>query len=468
MLSATGISKAISAKQAENDHSQIPSPTLMLRGIDHSMTRHTVAGYFNTVSYVKETRLFPERGFGFVEFNSIPDATEALRALQDSGMRMHGKTIKAQFAQHGNSHSRRPEEQLEQVLEAQSHAYIQAQGIDKPPEVDQSDNLLKGVNKSMWSSYMSLFEKSEPPKKTDRSNENLDRRELRNNARGFRDEDRGSRHKDQAQRRDDRGQRYDEQGPRSGDHNDRGPYGQYETAQPEQKTENDTTMKKDPSGFFKCTVTGMYYDCNTTYFFTHVDRVGDFFIYSHSDAQLVQVNQQGQRIPSGKRMEWPPKPGQPPPTIFTPANSAVPLDPLRSMSDPLAFKQDPLAAKQTKVVQQWQPPTVPSGPQNLGVMGIMDSIPVNAPGPVVMKKMKGKEEVKAMPDPGPVQTRPTPEPVIPAQPAVAIPIPGPDEFVCFLCMRKFPNKEMLEKHELYSDLHKKNLLAKQNGQPVQH
>ncbi|CEM19653.1 unnamed protein product [Vitrella brassicaformis CCMP3155] len=71
----------------------------------------------------------------------------------------------------------------------------------------------------------------------------------------------------------------------------------------------------------------------------------------------------------------------------------------------------------------------------------------------------------------PAQDRPAPAAAAaaPAQPAAAADAPPPavvsaapavTEVICYVCMRKFPSKDKLEKHEQFSELHKKNLAAR--------
>lgn len=82
-----------------------------------------------------------------------------------------------------------------------------------------------------------------------------------------------------------------------------------------------------------------------------------------------------------------------------------------------------------------------------GPVTVAPSPVIRAPGPVVVNA------------PGPVSVA---KPMTTPSPPAAAPA-GDGDIICYVCMRKFGTREQLQTHEQISELHKRNLAAKNAG-----
>mmetsp|Transcript_71588 Transcript_71588/g.142037 ORF Transcript_71588/g.142037 Transcript_71588/m.142037 type:complete len:673 (+) Transcript_71588:210-2228(+) len=487
-----------------------PSGTLIIKGIQASTAEATLAAAFQQFATVKDIRHFPRRGFAFVQFHTIEEATLALNRFErDCRSRLDGERVLAHYAKEREDGRYGPERTF---LHKQALVTAEATAeLDKLAEEQlQNENTAKalsGVNADMWASYMQSVAQTETVQST-----------------------------------------------------------------------NTFKFDKD-SGYYLDSKAGLYYDPNTTYFFTTDCK--KYFVYDHDEEQLCLVDSQGVKVPNGEKRPLPSQVGssrgrqhegaaQPredrgdasrrPPlerravvrsdrsqerhTVRSRSRRkkrsksasrhrdrdrekqqlrdrdgrrserdprererdrklgrSPPLKTIDGRPQPIYFPGgDPLA----KLAPQMPPPSKHAPPskkkrQPEGVLGLVSmpecKAPGVAPGPVTVFQ---QSTIK----PGPVTLAPPP----PRQPsngelgagrgAFQAPAPTPmaafgsgagrssftsassaaasfdtgavaaamaaaasaaDEWICEVCMRKFASQEMLQRHEQFSDLHRENL-----------
>merc|ERR1740138_1008777 len=74
-------------------------------------------------------------------------------------------------------------------------------------------------------------------------------------------------------------------------------------AQTEQVQSANTFEYDKDSGFYLDAKAGLYYDPNTTYFWT--SDASKYFVYCPEERQLCRVDSEGQKVPDGERRPLP-------------------------------------------------------------------------------------------------------------------------------------------------------------------
>ena len=222
--------------------------------------------------------------------------------------------------------------------------------------------------------------------------------------------------------------------------------------------DQETTMRHDPAtGYLRCSVTKLYYDANTSYFFTSATGAsnGRFYVYDQTIQKLTEVDRTGEKLRRGEQIPWPPK-----------------------------KKTDTTTAKPPVT---WEPPKVQAAKQGKvkeSTMGLAAGLPsvVAAPGAVTVL-----QSAPPQPTPAPFVTQQKPAFQFNMPPQIAQVVAQQkesppaseskpsrwgqgtaaatgasdrdveDEFICHVCMRKFNSREQLTKHEQFSDLHKRKV-----------
>ncbi|CAL1171486.1 unnamed protein product [Cladocopium goreaui] len=267
------------------------------------------------------------------------------------------------------------------------------------------------------------------------------------------------------------------------------------------------------SGFYKDVKAQLYYDPNSTYFFTLDYK--KYFVYDSEVQLLCLVDSQGKKVPGGETRPLPSqvaKSGRPEkPTererprsrslrrrrsrsldardgrrdrrrenegqsVFNCSNEAkeregrfeergesrasagsdVRVEEVRHQpihfpgGDPLAKLANPLPPETARANQPKKKKKAPEG-----VLGLAASAPLQRPGPVTVFASR----------PGPVSLQASPSSLPNASAVPPVPVSNPTtspvaalDWICEVCMRKFSSEETLRKHEQLSELHKQNLM----------
>jgi len=146
-----------------------PSGTLIIKGIQTSTAESTLAAAFQQFSTVKDIRHFPRRGFAFVQFHTIEEATLALNRFErECRSRLDGERVLAHFAKEREDGRYGPERNF---LHKQALVTAEATAeLDKLAEEQvQNENTAKalsGVNADMWASYMQSVAQTETVQST--------------------------------------------------------------------------------------------------------------------------------------------------------------------------------------------------------------------------------------------------------------------------------------------------------------
>lgn len=146
-----------------------PSGTLIIKGIQASTAESTLAAAFQQFATVKDIRHFPRRGFAFVQFHTIEEATLALNRFErDCRSRLDGERVLAHYAKEREDGRYGPERNF---LHKQALVTAEATAeLDKLAEEQlQNENTAKalsGVNADMWASYMQSVAQTETVQST--------------------------------------------------------------------------------------------------------------------------------------------------------------------------------------------------------------------------------------------------------------------------------------------------------------
>lgn len=428
-----------------------PSSKLIVRGLSSSTKDESIAATFQAFATIKDVRHFPRRGFAFVEFHSIEEASLALQKFEAVCRgTLDGVRVTIHFAK-GDRDSRlsTPETGF-QAKQALASAAVNAQIEQMQRQQVQTENTemaLSGVNGDMWASYMESFSQTEAVQST--------------NSFSF----------------------------------------------------------DSASGFHKDAKAGLYYDPQTTFFFTT-----DFkkhFMYDQETQMLCLIDEKGQKVNGGEQRPLSsashPRSGQ------HSKHTSVRRSRSRSRGMPVrrgasrsrsrrkfhrSCSKDRKRPKQRAETGESEKgdfkPIHFAGGDPLARLAPAGPAPTPKSEPK-KKKRAGQEQVLGLASvpaaaiarpgrvtvlsstsrPGPVQIRSSPSPLAsvpmasrgaafgrpdvfassvaprPAQAQQSF-ATAPGESICEVCMRKFSSEEMLRKHENFSDLHKQNL-AKLNG-----
>lgn len=139
-----------------------PSATLMIKGIDprkHQASGvDTISMAFRPFATIKDIRLFAQRGFAFVQFHTVEDATTALRRFEsDYQGRLDGDRVLVNFAQDRDQgrvcDAERSFLAKQAAATASATAELEAMARQQMQE-ENTSKALSGVNASMWASYM--------------------------------------------------------------------------------------------------------------------------------------------------------------------------------------------------------------------------------------------------------------------------------------------------------------------------
>lgn len=135
-----------------------------------------------------------------------------------------------------------------------------------------------------------------------------------------------------------------------------------------------------------------------------------------------------------------------------------PLETLRDgVHRPIHFPGGDPLAKLAPVAPQIQPKKKSKKAESvLGIVNMPAAAERAAPGPVTIYKQSARVK------PGPVTVFLPRQAELPdaGQPSQGTPpesVEDSQEIICEVCMRKFSSREMLQKHEQFSELHKQNL-----------
>jgi hypothetical protein len=126
-----------------------PSETLIVRQLGSIINDNDLYEAFRKIApRVSSARVMKDcrgvtRGHGFVVFQEVYEATNALRHFRQTGSTINGKRVNADFA---------PPQSFEEGLEKEAvkKANEQQQGV-------KHQQALSGVNGDMWASYLSMF-----------------------------------------------------------------------------------------------------------------------------------------------------------------------------------------------------------------------------------------------------------------------------------------------------------------------
>eukprot|EP00930_Biecheleria_cincta_P023699 TRINITY_DN17073_c0_g1_i1.p1 TRINITY_DN17073_c0_g1~~TRINITY_DN17073_c0_g1_i1.p1 ORF type:complete len:713 (+),score=117.55 TRINITY_DN17073_c0_g1_i1:96-2234(+) len=448
-----------------------PTMTIIVKGISTTTGEEAVCAAFQPFAVVKDIRHFAVRGFAFVQFHSVEDASLALKRFEKEGRCLiDGLRVSANFAKQKEDMGPREIGSLAERNFLQKQAIASAEVSAEMEKLQQqqlqnenTNKALSGVNGSMWANYMQSV-------------------------------------------------------------------AQTETVQ------SSNTFKYDKeSGFYKDSKAELFYDPNTTYFFTL--NFKKYFVYDHDEKMLCLVDSEGKKVDGGERR---PLPSQVSNASNDSKHSTKPrsrsIRRLRSRSrsrqgtkarsrsrrrlrsrsrsrrrpsskslerknrtqdrDRERGKEQELGSQRAKGHEIGQPETVKDGKHQpihfpggdplakLAPAAVKPEVQVPAP----KKKKKPQDTVLGLallPEnrpvrlqkPGPVTVfkapRPGPVTLLGQQqffkPAEIFPPPPPNtdsaynappivDWICEVCMRKFASEAALQKHEQLSELHKQNLM----------
>lgn len=419
-----------------------PSVTLIVKGIASTTREDAVTGSFAAYAQIKDVRHFARRGFAFVQFHSVEDAIRALNRFEkEARSRIDGQRVTANFAKEREE----PFREGRNFLVAERN-FLQKQAIATAEVTAEIEKL-----------QQQQIQHENTSKALSGVNGSMWANYMQSVA-------------------------------------------QTETVQ----SSNSFKYDKE-SGFYKDAKAQLYYDPNTTYFFTLDYK--KYFVYDADKQLLCLVDAKGQRVPRG---ETRPLPSQ------VAANATAGRQPERARSRSRRRSRSPVRERErarsktepTKAAESKRPaekePSMRSEPaaaeelrhQPIHFPGgdplakLAPSPPEAAkPTPQPKKKKKAPESVlglaappEQLQKPGPVTVfgaarpgpvtllapapRPAPEqpvalpaaPVVPAVPVPAVqPAPAVMDWICEVCMRKFSSEEALRRHEQLSELHKQNL-----------
>jgi len=446
-----------------------PSEKIIVKGLSSSTQEVAIAATFQALGSIKDIRHFPRRGFAFVQFHSIEEATQALRKFEDECRNLiDGVRCVAHFAkgkEDGRFMAMEGGFLAKQAL-ASAEATAQIEKMERQQVQNKNtEKALSGVNGGMWASYMQSCSQTETVQSAE------------------------------------------------------------------------TFIYDKASGFHLDSKAGLYYDPQTTFFFTT-----DFqkhFMYDQDAEMLCLVDGLGQKVKGGEKR---PLSSKDRPNI-RPRDDRSAVSSRRSRSRGLPARGGSRSRSRRRVqrsrsrrrLQRSRSPEAPhrgiqvklnqsqrhpcegfvkfEGPQDARpihfpggdpLARLAAPEPVPAPKPEVKKKRRPPGEqilglastpiaaiarpgrvtvLSSAPRPGPVQIASQPQLTVTLASPMAVastvkaasaprrwddkaqaqqPVAGPGEWICEVCMRKFSSEQMLRKHENFSDLHKQNL-AKLNG-----
>jgi len=148
------------------EHREEPSSTLILKGLPVSSTEDSVSAAFSQYAPIRDLRHFARRGFAFVQFASIEDATRALSGFEiEKRSQVDGFRVSCGFAKdREDGHATSAERNfLYQQAMAAAEATAGFQQLAKQQVQEQNTTkALTGVNASMWATYMQTVAQSEP------------------------------------------------------------------------------------------------------------------------------------------------------------------------------------------------------------------------------------------------------------------------------------------------------------------
>lgn len=398
-----------------------PSVTLIVKGLQSSTAEASIIAAFRPFAAVQDIRYFPRRGFAFVQFYSVEDANVALtRFDRESHFKLDGYRVMARFAKEREEGGRFAMERS--LLQKQAAASAEASEVleqlaAQTVQAESASKALTGVNAGMWASYMQSV-------------------------------------------------------------------AQTETVQ----SANTFSFDKE-SGFYKDAKARLFYDPSTTYFFTLDYK--KYFIYDHEEQMLCLVSPEGKKVENGERRPLPSE-----------KSSAAKPEAKPELAKPFKRSRSRRRSHSRSRQQSDRSPLRPTGREKEQAPGPIffpggdplaklapASGPVAPPQPAPKPKQKRKQSeavlgIVEMPEnksilrgPGRVTVfsnavQPGPAMVLQpgSEPVARAFAPPPQhgnqtlnamaeliEWICEICMRRFPSEENLRRHEQLSELHKQNL-----------
>jgi len=444
------VSRSRSRERQGLENKDEPSVTLIVKGIGSGTREEAVTASFATYATVKDVRHFARRGFAFVQFHSVEDAIRALRGFDKEGRsRIDGQRVTANFAKEREE----PFREGRPFLQAE-RSFLQKQAIATAEVTAEIEKL-----------QQQQLQHENTSKALSGVNGSMWANYMQSMA-------------------------------------------QTETVQ----SSNSFKYDKE-SGFYKDAKAQLYYDPNSTYFFTL--NYKKYFVYDADKQLLCLVDAKGEKVKGGETRPLPSQvaansstPASRQPERTRPPDSGRPRERSRSRSrrrsrspgrdrpehgrsrpeptkaaessrrgdkeparheapeeirhEPIHFPGgDPLAKLAPSLPQEAakanpQPKKKKKAPE--GVLGLV-AMPelrkeqLQKPGPVTVLARPGPVTLLT-----PSSSRPSPE-IDPAPPPAAPVAPAPMlDWICEVCMRKFSSEENLRRHEQLSELHKQNLL----------
>lgn len=419
-----------------------PSVTLIVKGIMPSTREDTLKAAFQAYAPVKDIRHFSRRGFAFVQFHSVEEAVRALNGFdKSSNSRVDGIKVQANFAK----------EREEPIREGRpfmlaERSFLQKQAIATAEVTAEIEKL-----------QQQQIQHENTSKALSGVNGSMWANYMQSVA-------------------------------------------QTETVQ----SSNSFKFDKD-SGFYKDVKAQLYYDPNSTYFFTLDYK--KYFVYDSEVQLLCLVDSQGKKVPGGETRPLPSqvtKSGSRPEKLPERERPRSRSRRPRSRSDvrdrrdrrreseakerdereghgkpqstaksaartsdfhveeirhqPIHFPGgDPLAklanAQPLDTSRTPQPKKKKKAPE--GVLGLAASAPLQRPGPVTV--FAARPVTQASP-PSPPPSAAAFVPPVPSSPSMTSATTPALDWICEVCMRKFSSEEALRKHEQLSELHKQNLM----------
>jgi len=147
-------------RQTERDRpaAEEPCRTIVVRGLASTTTEATLLDTFKAFASVKDIRHFPRRGFAFLEFRTVEDASGALKGFErECKSKVEGARCVAHFDK-GRQDGRDGAAEAQANAQATSHLeHMARQQIQE----ENATKALSGVNAEMWAGYLNSVVQTE-------------------------------------------------------------------------------------------------------------------------------------------------------------------------------------------------------------------------------------------------------------------------------------------------------------------
>jgi len=143
-----------------------PSVTLIIKGIDPNTSEGTLAATFQPFATIKDIRHFARRGFAFLQFHSVDEASVALSSFQrNCRSRLDGVQVVCHFAKEREDDTRflgAERAFLKKQAMATEQATVELEKIaQQQVQEANASQALSGVNGDMWASYLQSYAQTE-------------------------------------------------------------------------------------------------------------------------------------------------------------------------------------------------------------------------------------------------------------------------------------------------------------------